>query len=234
MNTERREIAELPSTPIFVYGSLMYPSVLTALLGRCPPAQAAVLTGFRRLRIRGEVYPALVQTDLQPATKTQGRSDAAAPDVPMPGPGPGPGPDPKLSGLVRGVVLSVSPAELSALDAYEDEEYTRRPVEATLVDPATLTLNPFAWATLDAAAVAGWEVVRDGERASGSGRSGDDGGDGGGSLRFDGGVAVVRAETYVWEGRADDLEEGELAPWLPEVHFAPHEDAFVDRLLRWA
>lgn len=232
MRTERREIAEPPSTPIFVYGSLMYPSVLTALLGRCPPAQAAVLTGFRRLRIRGEVYPALVQTDLQPATKTQ-RSDAAAPDAPTPGPSPGPGPGHKLSGLVRGVVLSVSPAELSALDAYEDEEYTRRPVEATLVDPATLTLNPFAWATLDAAAVAGWEVVRDGGRASGSGRSGG-GGDGDGSLRFGGGVAVVRAETYVWEGRADVLEEGELAPWLPEVHFAPHEDAFVDRLLQWA
>lgn len=232
MRTERREIAEPPSTPIFVYGSLMYPSVLTALLGRCPPAQAAVLTGFRRLRIRGEVYPALVQTDLQPATKTQ-RSDAAAPDAPTPGPSPGPGPGHKLSGLVRGVVLSVSPAELSALDAYEDEEYTRRTVEATLVDPATLTLNPFAWATLDAAAVAGWEVVRDGGRASGSGRSGG-GGDGDGSLRFGGGVAVVRAETYVWEGRADVLEEGELAPWLPEVHFAPHEDAFVDRLLQWA
>ena len=59
---------EPPQTPamreaaarVFVYGSLMSRPVLLALLGRVPRADPAVLCGFERRRVAGEVFPALV------------------------------------------------------------------------------------------------------------------------------------------------------------------------------
>ena len=44
----------------FVYGSLMCPEVLQALLQRLPVTQAAVLQGYRRLCILHRPYPAII------------------------------------------------------------------------------------------------------------------------------------------------------------------------------
>lgn len=45
---------------VFVYGTLMANEVKQALLGRQPPTHAATLAGFKRSRIRDQVFPAIV------------------------------------------------------------------------------------------------------------------------------------------------------------------------------
>ncbi len=56
---------------VFVYGSLLAPEVLRALLGRVPPAKAATLHGHRRYSIRERTYPATVKAS--DADAVQGR-----------------------------------------------------------------------------------------------------------------------------------------------------------------
>lgn len=48
------------STPIFVYGTLMYPPVLNLLLKRVPTLTPATVKGFRRCRVLNQPYPAVV------------------------------------------------------------------------------------------------------------------------------------------------------------------------------
>jgi gamma-glutamylcyclotransferase (GGCT)/AIG2-like uncharacterized protein YtfP len=45
---------------LFVYGTLQFPEVLHALLGRVPPMRPAVLPGWRAAALPGRVYPGLV------------------------------------------------------------------------------------------------------------------------------------------------------------------------------
>ncbi|CAM6085046.1 unnamed protein product [Calypogeia fissa] len=45
---------------VFVYGSLLAPEVLTALLDRNPPSSPAVVKDFHRYSIKGHVYPAVL------------------------------------------------------------------------------------------------------------------------------------------------------------------------------
>ncbi|CAM6091294.1 unnamed protein product [Calypogeia fissa] len=45
---------------VFVYGSLLAPEVLTALLDRNPPSSPAVVKDFHRYSIKGQVYPAVL------------------------------------------------------------------------------------------------------------------------------------------------------------------------------
>ncbi|MFC4062017.1 gamma-glutamylcyclotransferase family protein [Planomonospora corallina] len=45
---------------LFVYGTLMFPEVLRALLGRVPESAPAVAEGWRAARLPGQVYPVLV------------------------------------------------------------------------------------------------------------------------------------------------------------------------------
>jgi gamma-glutamylcyclotransferase (GGCT)/AIG2-like uncharacterized protein YtfP len=45
---------------LFVYGSLMFPEVLLALLGRAPDSTAASAAGWRVAALRGRSYPGLV------------------------------------------------------------------------------------------------------------------------------------------------------------------------------
>jgi gamma-glutamylcyclotransferase (GGCT)/AIG2-like uncharacterized protein YtfP len=61
----------LPSdlSALFVYGTLMVPEVLVALLGRVPKRNRATLKGYRRYAIAGECYPAII-TD--PTTDVEG------------------------------------------------------------------------------------------------------------------------------------------------------------------
>lgn len=46
---------------VFVYGTLMFPEVLQALIERVPRSQAAVIHGYQRGRIRGQVFPGTVR-----------------------------------------------------------------------------------------------------------------------------------------------------------------------------
>lgn len=45
---------------LFVYGTLMTPAVMRAVIGRVPPHAPAVLPGYRRYGLRGRVYPVVV------------------------------------------------------------------------------------------------------------------------------------------------------------------------------
>jgi gamma-glutamylcyclotransferase (GGCT)/AIG2-like uncharacterized protein YtfP len=45
---------------VFTYGSLEFPSVLGAVIGRVPPRVPAVLDGFARFRVRDASYPGIV------------------------------------------------------------------------------------------------------------------------------------------------------------------------------
>lgn len=47
---------------LFAYGTLMWPEVLESVIGRRPAGEPAVLSGFRRLRVKGEHYPAMVRS----------------------------------------------------------------------------------------------------------------------------------------------------------------------------
>ncbi len=51
------------SVPLFIYGSLMHPEVLSRVLGRTPETRGATLTGFRRGVIRGESFPGVVPAE---------------------------------------------------------------------------------------------------------------------------------------------------------------------------
>ncbi|MDJ0892035.1 MAG: gamma-glutamylcyclotransferase family protein [Gammaproteobacteria bacterium] len=48
---------------VFTYGTLMDPQVMRAVTARKFPRQPAVLPGFARYRIRGEVYPGLAPVE---------------------------------------------------------------------------------------------------------------------------------------------------------------------------
>ena len=45
---------------LFAYGTLMWPEVMEALLGRRPEGIPAVLAGYRRLRLKAKHYPVMV------------------------------------------------------------------------------------------------------------------------------------------------------------------------------
>jgi gamma-glutamylcyclotransferase (GGCT)/AIG2-like uncharacterized protein YtfP len=45
---------------VFCYGTLEFPPVLEAVAGRRFPGRSAVLSGYRRLGVKGEVFPGIV------------------------------------------------------------------------------------------------------------------------------------------------------------------------------
>lgn len=45
---------------LFVYGTLRFPRILSALIGRSPVATPAAVTGWRAAALRGRPYPGLV------------------------------------------------------------------------------------------------------------------------------------------------------------------------------
>lgn len=47
-------------TPLFVYGTLMFPEILRALIGRVPDSRDAMAAGWRAAALRGRRYPGLV------------------------------------------------------------------------------------------------------------------------------------------------------------------------------
>ncbi|RMG69751.1 MAG: gamma-glutamylcyclotransferase, partial [Nitrospirae bacterium] len=50
-----------PMLPLFVYGTLMWADVLKAVIGRIPLMEDAVIEGYRRVKIRDAIYPALIR-----------------------------------------------------------------------------------------------------------------------------------------------------------------------------
>ncbi|KAL4432856.1 hypothetical protein ABPG77_008182 [Micractinium sp. CCAP 211/92] len=100
----------------FVYGTLMYPEVLTALIQRVPRMEPAVIHGFQRYRIRGQVFPGTI------------RSTA---------------PGAQVQGLV---LFDLQPNELEVLDEFEGEEYFKEGVEARLLQSGTaLHTTVYLW-----------------------------------------------------------------------------------------
>jgi gamma-glutamylcyclotransferase (GGCT)/AIG2-like uncharacterized protein YtfP len=68
------QLADAPSAraadaDLFVYGTLLLPAVIEALIGRVPPRLPAVLPGYRRYRLTGRAYPAIVA---EPAARVDG------------------------------------------------------------------------------------------------------------------------------------------------------------------
>lgn len=51
----------LSPEPLFVYGTLRFPQVLEALLGRVPESRPGAAAGWRTAALAGRVYPGLVQ-----------------------------------------------------------------------------------------------------------------------------------------------------------------------------
>lgn len=45
---------------VFTYGSLEFPAVLRAVIGRVPACEPALLEGFARFRVRDATYPGIV------------------------------------------------------------------------------------------------------------------------------------------------------------------------------
>jgi gamma-glutamylcyclotransferase (GGCT)/AIG2-like uncharacterized protein YtfP len=54
---------------LFVYGTLLLPAVIEALIGRVPDRLPAILPGYRRFRVSGEVFPAIAP---EPAARVHG------------------------------------------------------------------------------------------------------------------------------------------------------------------
>jgi hypothetical protein len=84
---------------VFTYGSLMFPAVWRRVVSGDYRALAARLPGFRRQRVRGELYPSL-----EPVAAEE---------------------DPLIVGVDGLLYLDVSAADLDALDAFEGVDYRR-------------------------------------------------------------------------------------------------------------
>jgi gamma-glutamylcyclotransferase (GGCT)/AIG2-like uncharacterized protein YtfP len=102
--------------PLFVYGSLLFPELLQALLGRVPEYQAARLEGYRRYQIydgkEARPYPAVY---------------------------------PCLGASVEGLLLlHLTEQERIQLDEYEDEDYIRHNCEV-LVGEAHMRAQVYVW-----------------------------------------------------------------------------------------
>lgn len=61
---------------VFVYGSLLVPEVVRAVLGRAPRPSPAVLHEYRRCSLRGHVFPGLLAA---PGHRTRGAVIAVSP-----------------------------------------------------------------------------------------------------------------------------------------------------------
>ncbi len=61
----------------FVYGTLMADEVVSLLIRRVPKAQPAVLSGYKRYRVKGQVFPAILPAASEPS-KLQGKVGRAS------------------------------------------------------------------------------------------------------------------------------------------------------------
>lgn len=59
-NSRLDRFSRLKSTPLFTYGTLLFPEVLHALIGRVPQSQIANAVGWRVAALKNRTYPGLV------------------------------------------------------------------------------------------------------------------------------------------------------------------------------
>lgn len=99
----------MTTRPLFAYGTLRDPDILSAVLGRSVPDHARQLArapGYAAVHYPGRSYPALIE---DPA--------AAAPGL---------------------VLEGLSPLDIAMLDAFEGDEYRRVPITVTTATGALL------------------------------------------------------------------------------------------------
>lgn len=116
-----------PDLPLFVYGTLRDPDVLTLVLGRkdLPVPVPAHLPDHRAVRYPGRDYPGIVP-----------QADASAPGL---------------------LLWGLSPADLRILDAFEGQEYQRRPARVMVNGQAVPAALYWPMASI-AADAEGWSL----------------------------------------------------------------------------
>lgn len=118
------------SLPLFAYGTLRDPDILSAVLGRLPVPHAlhpARAPGFRAVHYPGRVYPALVRT-----------------------------PGAAAEGLV---ITDLTPFERDLLDAFEGAEYLRQPI-AVLIEEDLFEADAYLPAITVPATSTDWSLIR--------------------------------------------------------------------------
>ncbi|WP_261575173.1 gamma-glutamylcyclotransferase family protein [Frankia gtarii] len=100
-----------PGPLLFVYGTLMFPEVVSTLIGRVPPMESAAAPGWRAARLRDRLYPGLVRRGAQDEAPTAGR-----------------------------VLVGLDPTERAVLDAFEGSAYAAGPLVLTDGRPAVAYL----------------------------------------------------------------------------------------------
>ncbi len=55
--------------PLFAYGTLMFPAVIKSVIGRIPDSRPAVINGYQRLKVAGELFPGLIREDSTSVSK---------------------------------------------------------------------------------------------------------------------------------------------------------------------
>lgn len=104
---------------LFVYGSLMAPEVIRAVIGRVPASCPAVLSGYVRHPVRNQAYPGLI-----PCQRQQSMDDD---DVQG---------DMESSSTTGLLYKDLSDLEICRLDRFEGDEYSRTTVQ---VEPMIVT-----------------------------------------------------------------------------------------------
>ncbi|WP_035921131.1 gamma-glutamylcyclotransferase family protein [Frankia sp. QA3] len=91
--------ADGPGPLLFVYGTLMFPEVVSTLIGRVPPMESAAAPGWRAARLRDRLYPGLVRRVARDEAPAAGR-----------------------------VLVGLDPRERAVLDAFEGSAYEAGPL----------------------------------------------------------------------------------------------------------
>ena len=89
---------------VFVYGTLMYPQVLHVLLNRVPSNSKAVICGYKRYNIKGQVFPGV-----SPVSSLES----------------------KVEGVL---LRELTPEDMIIFDEFEGDEYYKLPVHAQLLE----------------------------------------------------------------------------------------------------
>lgn len=159
-----------PVTPatdaLFVYGTLRFPRILTALLGRAPAGTPATVTGWRTAALKNRPYPGLVRAenggaeDLRAnvrAEDVRARGDRAKRDRARGDRAKGGGMGAGDSGVgAHGLLLrGLSAREWRILDDFEDDAYE---LCALPLDIAPHEAWAYIWAAPDQVRADTWEA----------------------------------------------------------------------------
>ncbi|GKY96274.1 hypothetical protein MPSEU_000586900 [Mayamaea pseudoterrestris] len=102
------------SQSLFVYGSLMAPEVMQAVIGRLPPSCPATLAGYVRHPVRNQVYPGLVSCNERVGESNDSEQCSSS------------------SSTLGVLYTDLNSHEMDKLDWFESTDYTRTAVSVTL------------------------------------------------------------------------------------------------------